>query len=146
LGVCYKIKLLFKGLNTIYVLNYWRLEHQDFEVLCKLGRIFVKILCVPHFLWNVLTSKEHIKDKNGASHQTESLQRKCETKNREKLAKHILWNDYVRQNGAWRRSTQKIFKGNVRHQLHSSKFTENFKGIVLKAPLILNVNCVKTLQ
>jgi len=24
---------------------------------------------------------------------------------------------------------------------YSSNFTENFKGIVLKAPLILNVNC-----
>ena len=28
---------------------------------------------------------------------------------------------------------------------YSSKFTENFKGIVLKAPLILNVNCAKIL-
>ena len=28
---------------------------------------------------------------------------------------------------------------------YSSKLTENFKGIVLKAPLILNVNCVKIL-
>ena len=26
---------------------------------------------------------------------------------------------------------------------YSSKLTENFKGIVLKAPLILNVNCAK---
>ena len=28
---------------------------------------------------------------------------------------------------------KKIFKGNVRRQLNSSKFTESFKGIVLKA-------------
>ena len=28
---------------------------------------------------------------------------------------------------------------------YSSKFTENFKVIVLKASIILNVNCVKTL-
>ena len=60
-----------------------------------------------------------------------------------KAGQHILGCDYVRQNGAWRRSTQKIFKGNVRRQLHSSKFTENLKGIVLQSPLILNVNCVK---
>ena len=46
-------------------------------------------------------------------------------------------------NGALRSSKQKILKGNVWHQLNSSKFTENYKGIVLKAPLILNVNCVK---
>jgi len=30
--------------------------------------------------------------------------------------------------------------------IYSSNFTENFKGIELKAQLILNVNCVKTLQ
>jgi len=29
---------------------------------------------------------------------------------------------------------------------YSSKFAETFKGIVLKAPLILNVNCMKTIQ
>jgi len=28
---------------------------------------------------------------------------------------------------------------------YSSKLTENFKGIVLKTPLILNVNCAKIL-
>jgi len=28
---------------------------------------------------------------------------------------------------------------------YSSKFTENFKGIVLKATLIINVNCAKIL-
>jgi hypothetical protein len=26
---------------------------------------------------------------------------------------------------------------------YSAKFTENFKGIVLKMPLILNVNCAR---
>jgi len=26
---------------------------------------------------------------------------------------------------------------------YSAKFTENFKGIVLKTPLILNVNCAR---
>ena len=29
---------------------------------------------------------------------------------------------------------------------YSSKFTENFKGIELQAPLILNVNCAKILE
>ena len=28
---------------------------------------------------------------------------------------------------------------------YSSKLTENFKGIVLKTPLVLNVNCAKIL-
>ena len=28
---------------------------------------------------------------------------------------------------------------------YSSKLTENFKGIVLKTPLILNINCAKIL-
>ena len=67
-------------------------------------------------------------------------------KNREKLDKYILWSDYVRQNGAWRRSTQKIFKGNERRTLHSSKLTENFQVIVLKALRILNVNWELTLE
>jgi len=30
-------------------------------------------------------------------------------------------------------------------KLHSSKFTENFKGIVLNPPLLSNVNCAKIL-
>ena len=29
---------------------------------------------------------------------------------------------------------------------YSSKLTENFKGIMLKTPLILNINCVKILE
>ena len=58
-------------------------------------------------------------------------------KNREKLERHLLRRDYVRQNGAWRRSTQKIFKGNGRRPLHSSKFNENFHLIVLKVLRIL---------
>ena len=66
-------------------------------------------------------------------------------KNREKLEKHLLLRDYVRENGAWRRGTQKIFKGNVRCTLHSSKFTENFQVIVLKVLRILNINWELTL-
>jgi len=64
----------------------------------------------------------------------------------EKNWPNIYFEVFMKKNGAWLRSTQKIFKGNVRRKQHSSKFTENFKGIVLKAPLILNVNCAKSLQ
>ena len=39
----------------------------------------------------------------------------------------------------------KIFKGKVRRQLNTSKFSDNFKVIVLKTLRALNVNCAKIL-
>ena len=136
MDACYKIILLLKGLHTIYVSNYWRLKHNDFDVVWKLLRMqFVShisfedflcasALCACAILSYIITSKYMFV-------QFFSI-----------FVSYFLWRDYVRGLVPFLFYIHTLLRIIYKY---SSKFTENSKGIVLKAPLLLNVNCAKIL-